>query len=102
MVVVEELAFELQHIGAAEAADTAAAQVGDFHARGLDRFQQTLVGHDVHVDVGFCQVHVEGFTDGGRAELLPVKVAVGPAPGARGIDRVLDQGGGSTNIEMCP
>ncbi len=100
MIVVHQLAVELQHARMAEAADAAAAQIGHFDAGGLDAFEQALVGRHVNGDFRAGEKHVEGVADRRRAELLPVDVAVGPTAGVCGVDDVLDHAGGPADVHV--
>src|ERR1700733_5966359 len=100
MIVVNELAIELEHVGPAEAADTAAAQVGNLHARGLDRLEEALVWNNMYVYTGLRQVHVERLAGRGRTELLPVNVTLGPPPRARLSQHDLDHACRPADIEM--
>src|ERR1700736_630097 len=78
VIVVDELAIEIEHVGSTEPADATTAQVRNLHTGGLDTFEETLVGDNMHIEIGLRQVHIERLTRGRRAELLPVDVALRP------------------------
>src|SRR5580698_10532690 len=100
MIVVNELAIELEHVGPAEAADAAAAQVGNLHPRGLDRLEEALVGNNMHVETGLREMHVDRLAGRARAELLLVNVTLGPTPRARLGQHDLDHACRPADIEM--
>ncbi len=100
MIVVDELAIELEHVGSTEPADATTAQVRNLHTGGLDTFEETLVGDNMHIEIGLRQVHIERLTRGRRAELLPVDVALRPAPLARLRHDELDHSRRPAHIEM--
>ncbi len=64
MIVVYDLAVQFDDAGLAEAADTAAAQIGYLDAGGLDTLQQAAVRRDMHGQFRPREEYVEGIADG--------------------------------------
>jgi len=64
---VHEFAIEGDDLGAAETADTAAAQIGRIHAGRLDGFEQALIRLHVHLDTDRSRVASKASPVGGAA-----------------------------------
>jgi len=65
VIVVDELAIELEDVGSTEPADAATAQIRNLHAGSFDTFEEALVGDNMHIEIGSRQAHIERRAGGG-------------------------------------